>query len=113
MNTDDHIPTFNDLKFERHPSGTGFMARHTFPNNYSISVVCGEFFYSSPRVDLPRGHDYESFEIAVLDPEGEFSTRDFSHDVQYQDDVAGWQTQDDISDLMTRIFLKDKLDRML
>lgn len=113
MSIDQHIPTFNDLEFRKHPAGTGFAASHIFPNGYSISVVCGENFYSEPRVNLPTAHDYHSFEVAVFDPENEFVTREFSRDVYNDYDVAGYQSRDDVSDLMTRIFLKDKLDRML
>lgn len=110
-NFDDHIPTFNDLHFDHLNEGRGFRAHYTFPNGYSISVVAGQYYYSEPRLDLQSAQDYISYEMAVLDPEGEFATKEFSLGTAFTDDVVGWMNRDEISDLMTRIFLKDKLDK--
>lgn len=106
-----HIPTFNDLTFTNHPLGDGFRAELIMPNNYAISVVCGKYYYCQPKETLNSADIYETYEVAVLDPEGEFCTGEFTHESQQE--IAGWQTQDDISDIMTRVFLRDKLNRML
>jgi len=89
---------FTDIIFTPHPHG-GVKSRTFFPNGYELSVVAGQFAYSTPRVDLDSANDYEAFEIAVFDQDGEFITGQFGFD----DDVAGWRTREEIETLMKTI----------
>ena len=44
--------TYNELTFLPHPNGSGYQARYKFENGYEISVVCGRYFYCTPKLDL-------------------------------------------------------------
>lgn len=118
MNTstqfDDHIPTFNDLRFTTHPALGSHQARHQFHTGYEISVVAGPDLYSSPRKMLDDPYAYDSYEVAVIDQEGNFVSANFVPDEHgAEPSILTYATRDEISDLMTRVFLKDKLDRMI
>ncbi len=91
---------FCNIKFK--PNGIkGFSSRTHFDNGLSLSVVCGSFTYCNPREDLSSINQYLSFEIGVFDSDDEWVTKQFFPD--HNDNVVGWQSRDDISDLMTRI----------
>ena len=91
---------FTDLKFRKNEIG-GVGATHTFDNGVRISVQAGEVNYCTPRKNLESEDDYVSFEVAILDSNGEFVTRDYIEDAT--DDVLGWQDRDDIDNLMIKI----------
>ena len=99
--------TYNDLIFLPHPNGCGLQARHIFENGYEISVVCGRYYYSTPKLDLMFGDEYEAYEVAVFSPQGDFVTPEFIE--CYGDEVAGYLNRDEISDLMTNIDCNSKL----
>ena len=75
--------TFEDLKFKRHPHGSGERAQLVLANGIEVSVVAGDAFYN----------DSETYEIAML-VEGKFLPLD------KWDDVRGWQTPDEIDALL-------------
>jgi len=90
---------FKDLVFEKTFSGVG--ATHTFENGITISVQSGSFHHSTPREILTSPDCFSSFEVAVLDEDDVFITKDFFPD--NNDDVIGWQDRVDISILMVKI----------
>lgn len=91
---------FHNIKFK--PSNIkGFDSKTHFDNGLTLSVVCGSFTYCTPREDLSSVNQYSSFEIGVFDSDGEWITKQFFPD--HDDSVVGWQSRDDINDLMTRI----------
>jgi hypothetical protein len=93
--------TYNELIFLPHLSGFGHQARFTFENGYEISVVCGGFFYCTPKEDLMFADEYDTYEVAVFSPDGMFVTDEFIN--CDGNDVAGYLNKDDISDLMTNV----------
>ncbi len=92
---------FSDIIFKPHPYA-GWKSRTFFPNGFELSVVAGESMYCSPRKNLESPYDYECYEIAVFDSDGEFCTKQFLGD-GYADDVLGWQTREEIESLMKTI----------
>lgn len=89
------MKTFKDLEFMVHPSG-GWASTLKFKNGYKLSVVCGEFAYCTPRLNLPSPLNYNSYEIALFDPAGEFATRQVFGGGD--DDVLGWLSVDQINE---------------
>lgn len=86
---------FNDLVFENHPNGMGgFQARMDFPNGFGVSVVCGQFFYCSPKNNLPDASMYRTYEVAIM--EGGSLT----YDTPITDDVIGYVPAEEVSKIM-------------
>lgn len=94
------LPTFKDLKFISRNTG-GWSGFYIFENGYRLSVVCGEAMYCTPKINLPNPADYSAFEIAVLGPDNEWATKEFFP--EHEDDVVGWQSLEEITDLMVKI----------
>ena len=89
---------FNDLVFENHPNGMGgFQARMDFPNGFGVSVVCGQFFYCSPKKNLPDASMYHTYEVAIV--EGGSLT----YDTPITDDVLGYLTPTEVTDVMGQV----------
>lgn len=86
---------FKDLNFGPHPIssiGDGnvrVQAVHKFESGYSISVVGGEYLY---------GDGIETFEVAIFDPNGDFHRLD-----GWYDDVCGWQTKDEVNNILYQL----------
>jgi len=80
--------SFSHLQFSPR-FGDGIQARFTFPNGFACSVVRGFTTYG--------GRD-GLYELAVLDPDG-----CVTYDTEITDDVLGYLTQDDVTDVMNRI----------
>ena len=95
---------FTDLKFTENPMG-GVGATHTFGNGTRISVQASELNYCTPKKNLKSEDDYVSFEVALLDSNDEFITRDYIKDAN--DDVLGRQDRDAINNLMVKIQEQD------
>ena len=91
---------FKDLEFKERPFG-GVGAHHAFDNGFEISVQAGSFNYSTPREDKDSPDDFASFEVAVMDNQGEFVIKKFVPD--HYDDVLGWQDRGEINTLMLLI----------
>jgi hypothetical protein len=83
------MKTFNDLEFKPHITMDGVMSRIEFENGYGASVVKGEYTYG--------GKD-GLYELAVLDSNG-----DLTYSTPVTDDVIGYLTQQEVTDLMEQI----------
>lgn len=94
------MKNFKDIEFKPHPHGLGIQGKLKV-NEHTISVVAGEGMYSSPRKNLSSPEDFESFEVAVFSPNGDFVTQEVVPNIN--DDVAGWQTRMDINIIITRV----------
>jgi len=91
------MKTFKDIQF--FPSMGGNLKSITkFDNGFELSVIAGEFAYSTPRENSLDPDFFSEFEIAIFNDEGEFVTQDFFPDAG--DDVMGWQTRADINSIM-------------
>ena len=91
------MKTFKDIEF--FPSMGGNLKSNTkFDNGFEISVIAGQFAYSTPRENSLDPDFFSAFEVAIFNDEGEFVTRDFFQDIE--DDVMGWQSRADINTIM-------------
>lgn len=94
------MKTFKDIQF--FPSMGGNLKSTTkFDNGFELSVIAGEFAYSTPRENNLDPDFFSEFEVAVFDDEGKFTQEFFPED--HTDDVMGWQTRADINTLMLQI----------
>jgi len=94
------MKTFNDIQF--FPSmGTNLKSNTKFDNGFELSVVAGEFAYSTPREQNPDPDFFSEFEVAVFNDRGEFTREFFPED--HNDDVMGWQSRADINTIMLLI----------
>ena len=94
------MKTFKDIQF--HQSMGGNLKSITrFDNGFEISVIAGEFAYSTPREDNTDPDFFSAFEVAVYDHDGYFTREFFPED--HDDDVVGWQSRADINTLMLLI----------
>ena len=93
---------FKDLIFTNKPLG-GVGAHVVFENGMTVSVQASKTNYCSPREDLSNKNDYESFEVAVWDEVGNWRTREFIGDPNRGDDVAGWQSREQIDELLKKV----------
>lgn len=89
---------FKDLKFKNHHGGIN--THHVFDNDWKISVTAGKMAYCNPREDDLDSSAYSSFEVAVLNPAGDFATGEL---LQSVDDVVGWCGRDDINNIMAMV----------
>jgi hypothetical protein len=90
--------TFEDLTFEKDEMGT-WRCRENI-NNYEVSIVAGNYVYSTPRENLSDPNDFSEYEIAIF-KDGEF-TREF-FDSDHYDDVMGYVTKEEINSLISKI----------
>jgi len=93
---------FKDLEFKARDFG-GVGAKHTFDNGITISVQASKINYSTPREDLTSPDDFSSFEIGMWDVNG-WVTKELVADAN--DDVLGWQSREDINNLLEKIKAK-------
>ena len=84
--------TFNDLNIEN--KGYSKRALYTFDNGNKISIVGGMGFY---------GNGIDDWEVAILDNENKFITKDIIKDSY--DDVLYEQTPKDINNIINQIQL--------
>ena len=91
--------TFNDIIFTPHECG-GIKGKLKV-NEHTLSVIAGGGFYSEPRENLTTPNDFDAFEVAVFAPNGDWATQVFFPTLH--DDVIGWQTRDDINELIQKI----------
>lgn len=94
------MKTFKDIQFFL---GTGDRLKSTtkFDNGFEVSIIAGEFAYSTPRENNTDPDFFSTFEVAILNEEGEFVTKDFFPDTE--DDVIGWRTRTDIDNIMIKV----------
>ena len=79
--------TFEDIKFR--PYMDGVHAKLLFTNGYGVSIIKHEYSYGGPK---------GFYELAVINSEG-----DVVYDTPITDDVIGWLTPKDITDLMIQV----------
>jgi hypothetical protein len=94
------MKTFKDLEFKPHPNGEGILSHLNFDNGFTISVIAGGPFYSTPRRNSNDPDFFVAFEVAVFDVGGNF-TKEFFPD--HHDNVLGWQDRGQINALMLLI----------
>ena len=97
------IPTFKNLKFRPHQIDSKCIrASLELKPNITLSVVAGPGMYSLPGGsgdrskfdEYPDSNDFSSFEVMVID-------ETLSNDAQA--DVIGWQSREDINNLIVKI----------
>lgn len=93
---------FEHLVFTNRPMG-GVGSHTVFDNGMTVSVQASRTNYCSPREDKYHENDYESFEVAVWDEVGNWRTREFVGDPKRGDDVAGWQSREQITELLKKV----------
>ena len=99
------MKVFKDLEFKEKSFG-GVCAQAKLENGLIISVVASKMAYSTPREDKDSVDDFSSFEVAIIDNDGKFVTKDFVPDAD--DDVLGWQDRGQINALMLLVQSKNK-----
>lgn len=93
------MKTFKDLQFQEYDysictNDKKSIARLFFPNGYGISVVL------SGSGDI-YSNGIDSYEVAVL--RGTIANFMLCYDTPITDGVLGWQSEDDVNDIMKRI----------
>ena len=91
------MKTFKDIQFHQSMGGN-LKSTTKFDNGFEISVIAGEFAYSTPRKSSLDPNFFSEFEIAIFNDDGEFVTKDFLPG--HNDDVLGWQNRGQINALM-------------
>jgi hypothetical protein len=83
------MKTFNDIKFKLHPNGMGgILGQMELGNGYKISVVGGgRGLY---------GDGKKTFEVAIFDRLGEMIM------LSETDQVLGWQTIDQVNEIIKK-----------
>src|SRR5210317_33600 len=94
------MKTFKDIQFFQSMGGN-LKSTTKFDNGFELSVIAGEFAYSTPRENNLNPDFFSEFEVAVFNDDGEF-VQDFFPEDHY-DDVMGWQSRADINTLMLLI----------
>ena len=83
---------FSDLQFNAHPNWQGIQAKHFFSNGYGVSVI------QSPN---SYGGSEGLYELAVL--KGSQDDHQISYDTHITDDVLGYLTEDEVTDLLSKV----------
>ena len=78
---------FKDLKFKKHHSGDGLMARIGIKNGYGVSVIKFKGSY---------GFQDDLWEVAILYNDS------LTYNTDITDDVLGWQTEIEVSIVMQK-----------
>ena len=82
---------FEDIKWKQHRIGKGsIQGLLMLDNGIELSIVAGPTMYSLPKDAGNSPDDFNKFEVAVFDQDGEF----------VGDDVIGWQSRSDINNLI-------------
>ena len=97
------MKNFKNIDWKFHPlDKKSIQGVIEFNNGLLLSVVAGAKFYSSKIGDAAPHHSkFASFEVAVLDSDGNFITGKFTKDVN--DEVIGWQSREDIDAIISKI----------
>ena len=83
--------SFKNIKWKQHRVGKGSIQGLLMLNNgIEFSVVAGPTMYSLPKDAGNSPDDFDKFEVAIFDKDGEFM----------DDDVLGWQSREDINKLI-------------
>lgn len=90
---------FKDLMWNSWQDGVSSSPK--FDNGFEMSIVAGPGKYSSPRDKGDSSDDFSSFEVAIFNPQGDWVTKEFFPG--HNDDVMGWQSREDINNLIKKI----------
>ena len=83
--------TFKSLKWKKHKIIPGaIQGKLMLSNGIEFSVVAGPTLYSLPKDKGDSPDDFDKFEVAVFDKDGNW----------VDDDVIGWQSRKDINKLI-------------
>lgn len=89
------MKTFADIKWKSHKSDPkAIQGLLSLSGGAELSVVAGDWMYSTPKKSLGNPDLHSSFEVAVIDQNGDF-------EVLGDDLVLGWQSRDDINALLS------------
>tara|TARA_R110001606_G_scaffold301060_1_gene448720 strand:- start:28 stop:330 length:303 start_codon:yes stop_codon:yes gene_type:complete len=96
------MKNFKNIDWKFHPlDKKSIQGVIEFNNGLLLSVVAGAKFYSSKIGEAAPHHSkFASFEVAVLDKNGEFITQKFTDE---EHEVVGWQSREDIDRLILQI----------
>ncbi len=87
------MKNFNKLNFKEHSvSGFGTVASYFFHNGYGVSVITGEYAYTSEKAP---------YEIAVL--KGNSKDSSLTYDTSITDDVVGHLTAKEVDEIMVKV----------
>lgn len=78
-------------------------AKHIFDNGYILSIVGGTGFY---------GDGLKDWELAILDKENNFVTKDLLNRISVND-VLGYQTEQEIEDVIIEVLHKIKPNKLI
>lgn len=78
-------------------------AKHIFDNGYILSIVGGVGFY---------GDGLKDWELAILDKENNFVTKDLVNRISVND-VLGYQTEQEIEDVIIEVLHKIKPNKLI
>ena len=81
------MKTFKDLDFKKH-SNDAKQAKETFENNYGVSVIFGNCFYSNGK---------DTYEVAVL------YDGNITYNTEITDDVLGYLSEEEVSEIMIKV----------
>jgi hypothetical protein len=65
------MKTFKDIQFFEKSMGGNLKSLTKFDNGFEISVIAGEFPYSTPRENNTDPDFFSEFEVAVFNSDGE------------------------------------------
>ena len=86
--------SFKNIKWKQHKIGKGSIQGLLMLNNgIELSVVAGPTMYSLPKNAGNSPDDFDKFEVAVFDQDGNFILSE-------EGDVLGWQSREDINKLI-------------
>ena len=87
---------FEDISWKQHKLGKGsIQGLLMLDNGIELSIVAGPGMYSLPRDAGNSPDDFNKFEVAVFDEDGNFIMDDGN-------DVLGWQSRSDIDELIKK-----------
>ena len=91
------MKSFKDISWSQHRLGKGHIqGTLKLENGIELSIVAGEGMYSAGksgvRCAVDKVEDVSSFEVAVVNPDGEF-----------MGDVKGWLDREDINSLINEL----------
>ena len=90
------MKTFKDLDFKKHSIAESGIERYqdakqateTFENNYGVSVIFGNCFYSNGK---------DTYEVAVL------YDGDITYNTEITNDVLGHLSEEEVSEIMIKV----------
>jgi hypothetical protein len=83
------MKTFKDINWKAHGIKGAIQGLLMLENGIELSVVAGPGMYSLPREAGKNPDDFNKFEVAVIDKDGEFIG-----------DPRGWQTRTKVDEII-------------